>query len=147
MARVRWVTDLGGVKRGATFAALVRANLLRLLTSPHYSLGDAVGAVRGMRLTQERLLADLQGLDLFASAPRIPVPVALFQGRHDAAAPPELTRRYHDGLDAPRGKALVWFEQSAHLPHVEEPERFRRSLLEWTAGARQGGDARLTDGA
>jgi pimeloyl-ACP methyl ester carboxylesterase len=139
MERVRWVTNLGGIQRGTGFGALVRTNLLRLVTSPHYSLREAIGAVRGMGATQARLLADLQGVDLVASAPRVAVPVAVFQGRHDAAAPPELAQRYHDRLEAPRGKALVWFEQSAHLPHVEEPERFRRALLDWTGQSRVGG--------
>ncbi len=50
----------------------------------------------------------------------------------DAAVPPELTRRYHDQLDAPLGETLVWFDHSAHMPHIDEPERFRRHLLEAT---------------
>jgi hypothetical protein len=32
-------------------------------------------------------------------------------------------------LDAPRGKLLVWFEGSAHMPHYEEPARLREALL------------------
>ncbi len=136
LERVKWVSNFGGVQGRATFGSLVRTNVLRLLTSPHYSLREAVGAIRGMRSTQDRLLRDLQGLDLFSRAPRIEVPIAVFQGRRDAAAPPEVTRRYHDRLDAPRGKTLVWFEHSAHMPHVEEPELFRRHLLETTGRMR-----------
>ncbi len=136
LERVKWVSNFGGVQRRASFGSLVRTHVLRLLTSPHYSLREAVGAIRGMRSMQERLLTDLQGLDLFSRAPRIAVPIAVFQGRLDAAAPPELTRRYHDQLDAPRGKTLVWFEHSAHMPHVDEPELFRRHLLERTGRMR-----------
>jgi len=136
LERVKWVANLGGIQRGASFADLMRANVLRLLTSPHYSLREAVGAIRGMNSTQERLLANLVGIDLLALAPRITVPVALFQGRHDAAAPPQLTHRYHDQLEAPRGKTLVWFEESPHMPHWEEPARFRQALLEATGLSR-----------
>jgi pimeloyl-ACP methyl ester carboxylesterase len=60
---------------------------------------------------------------------RIDVPVVFFQGRHDFATPPDLVASYVDALDAPRGKSLVWFEASAHMPHYEEPARFREALL------------------
>lgn len=46
-----------------------------------------------------------------------------------SATPPDLVARYVDALDAPRGKSLVWFEASAHMPHYEEPARFRLALL------------------
>jgi pimeloyl-ACP methyl ester carboxylesterase len=29
---------------------------------------------------------------------------------------------------------LVWFEHSAHLPHLEEPERFRQLLAQVRLG-------------
>jgi pimeloyl-ACP methyl ester carboxylesterase len=32
-------------------------------------------------------------------------------------------------LDAPKGKSLVWFEDSAHMPYYEEPVFFRNALL------------------
>jgi pimeloyl-ACP methyl ester carboxylesterase len=53
------------------------------------------------------------------------VPTTIFQGRHDAAAPPRLAVALADKI----GANLVWFDQSAHMPHQEEPERFRAELL------------------
>ncbi|MDQ3546941.1 MAG: hypothetical protein M3429_10585 [Verrucomicrobiota bacterium] len=35
-----------------------------------------------------------------------------------------------DELDAPRGKRIVWFEQSGHWPHFEEPLKYEEQLLE-----------------
>jgi pimeloyl-ACP methyl ester carboxylesterase len=100
-----------------------------LLSSPHYSIRQAVQALRAIEVTQERMLAHLQSFDLRAVVSRIDVPIVFFQGRHDFATPPDLVARYVDGLDAPRGKSLVWFEASAHMPHYEEPARFREALL------------------
>jgi pimeloyl-ACP methyl ester carboxylesterase len=99
------------------------------LLSPHYSLREAVQALRAVEKTQERMLAPVNHFDLRATASRIEVPIVFFQGRHDVATPPELVARYVDALDAPCGKSLVWFEASAHMPHYEEPARFREALL------------------
>jgi len=38
-------------------------------------------------------------------------------------------QRYFNSLDAPRGKQLVWFENSAHWPHIQEPEEYREVLV------------------
>jgi pimeloyl-ACP methyl ester carboxylesterase len=125
MTRIRWVANFRGINRGKDFAALVRANLSRLWASPHYSLREKIGALRGMRVTQERVLPSLRGFDLLSQELRIRVPMAFFQGRHDVAAPPGLTAALAQRL----GARLTWFDESAHVPHEEEPRRFREELL------------------
>ena len=129
MTRVRWVSNFGGIHRGKDFGAIVRGTLGRLWASPHYSLLEMIGAVRGLGATQERLLPALQGFDLLAGGLRVDVPVAIFQGRLDAAAPPHLASALATHLDA----TLVWFEESAHTPHEEEPRRFQEALLRFAA--------------
>jgi pimeloyl-ACP methyl ester carboxylesterase len=118
--RVRWVTTYRGIHRGRGFIGLLWANLWGLLASPHYSIPEAVQALRAIEKTQGRMLAHLQHFDLRAAVKRVEVPIAFFQGRHDFATPPELVARYVDALEAPRGKSLVWFEASAHMPHYED---------------------------
>src|SRR6266511_1516085 len=56
------------------------------------------------------------------------------QGRLDQVAPGEAAQRFHDSLTAP-SKQLVWFERSAHTPHLEEPDKFR-DLLKRCGGVR-----------
>jgi pimeloyl-ACP methyl ester carboxylesterase len=36
---------------------------------------------------------------------------------------------YFNGLDAPRGKRIVWFENSAHMPLLEEREAFHQAMI------------------
>jgi hypothetical protein len=55
------------------------------------------------------------------------------QGRHDQVAPPAAAERYAELLEAP-SKQLVWFERSAHMPHLEEPKRFRELLAQVRLG-------------
>jgi proline iminopeptidase len=50
-------------------------------------------------------------------------------GRHDWQVPAVLAARYFDRIHAPT-KRLVWFEQSAHNPPFEEPDRFNQAVVE-----------------
>jgi proline iminopeptidase len=127
--RVRWVATYGGIDRSRGFIGLLWATVWGLLSSPHYSIPQAVRALSAIERTQGQMLPHLQHFDLHTIVSRIEVPIVFFQGRHDYATPPELVARYVDSLDAPCGKSLVWFEASAHMPHYEEPTHFRDALL------------------
>ena len=129
IARVKWVSNFGGVHRGKDFGALLRTTILHLWSSPHYSLREMINALRGMGATLERALPALQGFDLLATPLRIGVPTIVFQGRQDAAAPPKLAAALAERV----GADVVWFEDSAHTPHDEEPQRFREELLRFIA--------------
>jgi pimeloyl-ACP methyl ester carboxylesterase len=129
LTRVRWVTAYGGIHRSRGFVGLLWDTVWRLLVSPHYSLREGVQALRAIERTQERMLAPVNHFDLRVTVPRIEVPIAFFQGRHDVATNPEVVARYVAALDAPHGKSLVWFEGSAHMPQYEEPGLFREALI------------------
>ena len=74
------------------------------------------------------LLPELATTDLVRTMPRLDVPIVLAQGRRDQVAPGEAAQRFHDSLTAP-SKQLVWFDRSAHTPHLEEPEKLRDLLM------------------
>jgi pimeloyl-ACP methyl ester carboxylesterase len=127
--RVRWATNFGGVSSTETYGSLVRGLLASLLRSPDYSKADVIRTVRGITATQAALLPELGDLDLVRTLPRLEVPIVMVQGRLDRVAPGEVAQRYVDILEAP-SKELVWFENSAHTPHLEEPEKFRDLLMQ-----------------
>jgi pimeloyl-ACP methyl ester carboxylesterase len=126
--RVRWATNFGGVTRNQTYAGLARGLVSSLVGSSDYSAADVVRTVRGITATQAALLPDLASMDLTRSLPRLDVPIVMVQGRHDQVAPGESAQQYASSLQAP-GKQLIWFETSAHTPHLEEPAKFRDVLL------------------
>ena len=66
----------------------------------------------------------LMGIDLPADIPRLDVPAVFFTGRYDYKAPLELVEEYVAGLEAPAGKELIPFEQSAHVVFLEERTLF-----------------------
>ena len=126
--RARWAANFGGVASGATFTTMFRDLLTSLVRSPDYSVTDAIRAVRGLRASQAALLPQLATTDLVRTIPRLDVPIVIAQGRLDQVAPGEAAQRFHDSLTAP-SKRLVWFDRSAHTPHLEEPAKFRSLLI------------------
>ena len=90
---------------------------------------DKLNYLRGSRRSLQALWGEVENLDLFEEVPKLNVPVLFCLGRHDQATPSSLAARYYAELDAPT-KRLIWFENSAHFPHLEEPERFLAGLLE-----------------
>jgi pimeloyl-ACP methyl ester carboxylesterase len=135
--RARWASNFGGVSRDENYASLVRGLLASLARSPDYSLGDIVRTVRGINATQAALLPELAGVDLVRALPRLEVPVIMAQGRLDQVAPGEAAERYYGALEAP-SKQFVWFENSAHTPQLDEPDKFgdllRRARADRVAG-------------
>jgi pimeloyl-ACP methyl ester carboxylesterase len=127
--RAKWVTNFGGVNRHATHTGLLLKLLRQLVASRDYSLLDIIGTLRGMRFVPDQLLPGLAQLNLFEMLPQLDVPVCLLQGRHDYVAPSSIAEQYYQALRAPKGKQLIWFEESAHMPQYEEPGKFREILL------------------
>lgn len=60
---------------------------------------------------------------------RLDVPVIQLLGRHDYRTPAQITDTWMRKLRAPN-KEVVWFENSAHFPMIEEPGRVLFALVE-----------------
>jgi pimeloyl-ACP methyl ester carboxylesterase len=126
--RARWALNFGGVQSGANFTRVMRDLLASLVRSPDYPVTDIIRTVRGISASQAALLPQLAATDLVTTMPRLEVPIIMAQGRLDQVAPGDAAQRFHDSLTAP-SKQLVWFEKSAHTPHLEEPGKFRSMLM------------------
>ena len=129
--RARWVANYGGVATNGNFNSVLRALIVSLVRSPDYSAADVIRTVRGIGVSAAALLPQLATTDLVRTVPRLEVPIVMAQGRLDQVAPGEAAQRFHDSLTAP-SKQLVWFESSAHTPHLEEPAKFRDLLMNVT---------------
>ncbi len=130
--RARWAANFGGVATNANFNSMLRALLVSLVRSPDYSAADVIRTLRGTRASLA-LLPQLATTDLVRTMPRLDVPIVMAQGRLDQVAPGEAAQRFYDSLTAP-SKQLVWFESSAHTPHLEEPAKFRDLVMNLRAG-------------
>jgi pimeloyl-ACP methyl ester carboxylesterase len=122
----QWIDAFGGTGRQFTTQDYFR----EMINSPEYTFRDLFGFIRGMWFSGSTMLAngEYNRVNLFEQAPKVDVPVYFFQGRYDYSTPGDVVERYYEMLDAPQ-KSLLWFEQSAHFPHWEEPQKFVEELL------------------
>ena len=116
----------GAIYRGDD--GLVKGLLMPLLKSPEYTLGDIVKYARGALYLTDVIWSDVVGQRL-GKITRLDVPVAITQGRHDFNTPSALAKKWFDALEAPY-KKWIWFEDSAHSPDQEEPDKWRAALDE-----------------
>jgi len=129
LLRAKWLMEFGGIHRGWTYRKLLFRQIHNIIRSPHYTMRNMVEALKGMRRVPDLMLNEVASINLFESLHQLSVPVYFFQGRHDPLASADVAERYFERLEAPRGKELIWFESSAHMPHYEEPDVFMATLL------------------
>jgi pimeloyl-ACP methyl ester carboxylesterase len=91
--------------------------------------GNLSGHLGGQIFSAELTWNEVYRASLFRDAPRIDVPVYLFLGRYDFNTPSDIAKRYYERLEAPRGKQIIWFENSAHMIPFEEPQKYTDVLV------------------
>jgi pimeloyl-ACP methyl ester carboxylesterase len=101
--------------------------------SPYYYEGYLDNYSKSMRFVQESMDKNpsVNGKNIFNDIRKLKVPVYFFEGRHDriAACAPELVVEYCNYLEAPK-KEIIWFEESAHHPNIDESYKFQRILID-----------------
>jgi pimeloyl-ACP methyl ester carboxylesterase len=107
-----------------SFAPLLFSGLL----ASEYNLFDSLNIAKGSSFSSRHMRYDMPR-DLLTNEWQFNIPVALIMGRHDMVTPTQLAREYFDRIDAPL-KAWYEFEESAHFPHFEQPDRFTAALSE-----------------
>jgi pimeloyl-ACP methyl ester carboxylesterase len=114
----------GELHAGRSFLPILMTGLL----APEYTFRDALNVKRGADRVLRQMQYDVVPKPLEGEISKVSVPVFFFIGRHDLNTPSQLAAEYLDRLEAPL-KAVVWFEQSAHFPFYEEPERFDQEMV------------------
>jgi pimeloyl-ACP methyl ester carboxylesterase len=115
----------GDVYKGGGIAKFVRAVLL----SPEYTIGKKLSFYGCAMNSLDQAWGDLQDIDFIRDIPRLDVPVYFFTGRHDYNTPFELVQEFSQALEAPHNE-IVWFENSAHMPNLEEPDLYQELLIQ-----------------
>lgn len=96
--------------------------------SPEYTHADLVAWDEGSAFTIATLFPKLADVS-FEGMRTLATPVFMFLGRHDHTTPPDIAAGWLARVSAPR-KGVVWFENSAHLPMIEEPGRVLTALVD-----------------
>ena len=93
-----------------------------------YTLREKISVWRGLGFSRRYLWDEFLNTDLTRQIDHLDLPVYFFSGRHDLTANRDLSRAFFDRITAPV-KGFYTFENSAHSPLFEEPERARDILL------------------
>ena len=127
MAQRRIMKKYGGhsTKGGSYFTGTV----IPILTSPELSLRDKIGTAKGYKVCLSKMWPTIVHYDFIKDCGPFRMPYYIFQGRKDNNTPSSLVQAYYESIVAP-DKDLIWFENSAHGPLGEEPEKFKKLMRE-----------------
>lgn len=101
--------------------------ILAALSTDKTDLVDLIKFGQGNRFSLENLRPEYTDIDLTRYR-SFKVPTIIFLlGRYDWHVPSVLAARYFNTIKAPCKR---WFEQSAHNPPFEEPEKFVHVLVD-----------------
>ncbi len=95
---------------------------------PEYTLSEKVNIWRGKwSACSTNMWNQMIATDLTAEVPKLDIPVYFFHGIYDYTCSYTLAKDYFEKLQAPL-KGFHTFEQSAHSPLFEEPEKMQHIL-------------------
>jgi pimeloyl-ACP methyl ester carboxylesterase len=110
--------------------SVITGIFLPSLTSRDYTLIEKVNIWRGKsRSGVSPLWNTILATDLSKQVPELDLPVYFFEGIYDYTCSCTEAKSYFEKLKAPL-KGFYTFEQSAHSPLFEEPEKMRHILQE-----------------
>ena len=85
--------------------------------------------VNGYKVCLSQMWPTIVKYDFLRDCGPFQMPYYIFQGRLDQNTPASLVQAFYDSIEAP-DKDLIWFENSAHGPMGEEPEKFKKLMRE-----------------
>jgi pimeloyl-ACP methyl ester carboxylesterase len=88
-----------------------------------YTLSEKIKYIQGMMFSLEHLWDYVVSDNLLESSISFQVPVYIIHGKYDYQVSYTLAREYFEIIEAP-DKLFFSFENSAHSPNAEEPEKF-----------------------
>lgn len=88
-----------------------------------YTFMDKLNYLQGTMFSLENMFHKVIEDNLFETSTRFEVPVYILHGKYDHQVSYHLAKAYFDSIDAPH-KEFITFQESAHSPNIEEPQRF-----------------------
>lgn len=126
MIERKWLLKYGGVYHTADS---YMHELWMMLKAPEYSFVNVALWPLSSNQAMQTMLPELMSLDFFEKVHEIEVPVYFLVGRYDYNEPFELTQSFYEQIQAPQGKQLIWFEDSAHDLFFDQPEKVVEELV------------------
>ena len=117
----------GGMKRKD--ADMIAVYKTYIFETPEYTITDKLNIMKGAIFSIENLWDDVLQTNLSVAVDSLAIPIHILQGVHDYQTPYAPAKAFFDQLKAPQ-KTFHRFDNSAHSPFVDEPEKFNSIIKE-----------------
>jgi len=124
MTQRKWLGYFGGVFKNGNGSELARS----LLKNSEYPFPYKLSYQKSALHSAKMMMEELYDFNFFSDVKEVKVPVWFISGEDDYATPLALVELYYKELKAP-SKKLIIFENSAHMPQLEENERFNQLVI------------------
>jgi len=112
-----------GIGTTRDMKSVVTGMFLPSLTFREYTLKEKFNLWKGKSQSGVHPLWDtILNTSLIEQTKKVDIPVYFFHGKHDYTVSYILAKKYFEAIEAPI-KKFYTFENSAHSPHLEEPQR------------------------
>jgi pimeloyl-ACP methyl ester carboxylesterase len=129
MMQRRFVNRYGG---GTTREITGMWPLVKIvLDSGIYTLDEKFNFMNASIFSLKTMWLDVINTNLFNEIDSMRVPVYIFHGIYDKTTPYSLAKEFFQQIKAPQ-KEFFSFDNSAHSPIMEEPQKFNSILLDLT---------------
>ena len=129
--RSKGLNHFGGGLTAKPDASLNKQLLKAMWSYPYYTWGDKwrylYGALNNMKHLM-KLFDEVLSNDLVENEISLEIPFYIFQGRYDYQTSYKQALRLFERTHAPY-KKMVTFDVGAHVPLIEDPLKYRESLL------------------
>lgn len=135
----KWIYTYGGiVHTNYKEKKYINTDIVKqVFKTPEYSFGNKWNLILNSKYSGKELWDDMMTINLFEQVKQVSCPVYFFEGKYDAIVSSKIAAEYFEKLQATKGKQLIWFNNSAHRPHIEEPMKFLSELIKVKANAEQ----------
>ena len=116
--KMKYIHQFGGSSRNFDVFAFLLNNIPKDLSEQYF---------KGLDFSSKYLFPQMMDINFFETIKVLDIPVYFIMGKYDYQTPTEIVKDYYDILEAP-SKNLIIFEESAHCPNYEEPEKFAKVM-------------------
>ncbi len=127
----RWIYTFGGIVHNNDKEKSYRNFdiVKQIFRTPEYACTDKWRLILHSTYSGKLLWDDMMQINLFEQVKQVDCPIYFFEGKYDNIVSSKLAEKYFNFVKAPKGKTLIWFDNSAHRPQTEEFDRFLKELL------------------
>lgn len=114
---------------GCVFKTKPKINMGKtLMSSSEYNLSTKLGYIRNALTCSKILASEMLQVKFLEDIKELEVPIYFIMGKYDYHTPTVVVEKFYNQLQAPK-KDFILFENSAHVPQLEENKKFNKTLI------------------